>query len=415
MVALAADGSVWTWGYNEFGQSGNPANTTFFQATPFRVPGVSAVAVTAGTDGSSYAVLGNGTVIAWGYNNDGQLGPDVPVDLNPHPTPTVVPGLSNVTQLAASDAVLALRTDGTVWAWGANSNQFGGIQTLGVQPTPAPVAGLANIRQVAIGATEFADFTYPTGVALGADGTVTVWGDNWAGGYGDGTFTSRPGLHQVPGLNQVTQIAAAAADGDIQFAGQFGGGISVLAVGADSPPGSHVPSVVGLSCTTATATINAANLTANCRGGIVDTQSPPPGTTIFNGGAVTLTTRTTVPNVTGLSCTTAITTATAAGLVATCSGGTVTAQSPLPGNSVAYGSTITLTLTVTVPNLWGVGKSLAISRLTALGLTARVTYENTCLDTGTVQRQDPAGGSQVAPGSVVGITVSTCTGGGIAK
>jgi alpha-tubulin suppressor-like RCC1 family protein len=73
---------------------------------------------------------------------------------------------------------LALRKDGTVWAWGGNDKgQLGDGTTTG-RATPVQVSGLTGVTAMAAG--------YSHSLALRGDGTVWCWGDNEAGQLGDG-------------------------------------------------------------------------------------------------------------------------------------------------------------------------------------------------------------------------------------
>ncbi len=86
----------------------------------------------------SLALRGDGTVWAWGANNSGELGDGITTQ---RLTPVQVPGLTGVTALAAGrDYMLALRGDGTVWGWGANGDgQLGDGKSRAV---PVPVKTL---------------------------------------------------------------------------------------------------------------------------------------------------------------------------------------------------------------------------------------------------------------------------------
>jgi alpha-tubulin suppressor-like RCC1 family protein len=114
-----------------------------------------------------------------------------------------VSGLSDVTAIAAGfNHSLALRTDGTVQAWGNNrAGQLGnGTTTIFPTPTPVQVNGLAGVTTIGGGGF--------FSLAVLTDGTMTAWGDNSQGALGDGTLTSTSTPVRVSGLSGVTAIAA---------------------------------------------------------------------------------------------------------------------------------------------------------------------------------------------------------------
>jgi alpha-tubulin suppressor-like RCC1 family protein len=78
---------------------------------------------------------------------------------------------------------LALKSDGTIWAWGENIyGQLGDGSKLRQQPLPVHSLPGADWKQVAAAG--------PHSVALKRDGTLWSWGNNWAGQLGDGTTTN---------------------------------------------------------------------------------------------------------------------------------------------------------------------------------------------------------------------------------
>ncbi len=131
------------------------------------------------------ALKNDGTVWAWGNNDAGQLGDGTttraraPARVKDSTDPSGY--LIGVTALAAGrDHTVALKNDGTVWAWGGNYYGQLGDGTIS-SLTPLQVAGQSGVISIAAG-------FYHT-VALKNDGTVWAWGDNKYGQLGDGTST----------------------------------------------------------------------------------------------------------------------------------------------------------------------------------------------------------------------------------
>jgi len=116
-IALKKDGTVWTWGKNDFGQLGD--GTTNNSSTPVKVIGLSGVKVIAGGQSYTIALKEDGTVWAWGLNDKGQLGYGT---ITNRSTPVQVSGLFGVIKIVTGNYhSIALKADGTVWAWGLNS------------------------------------------------------------------------------------------------------------------------------------------------------------------------------------------------------------------------------------------------------------------------------------------------------
>jgi alpha-tubulin suppressor-like RCC1 family protein len=196
-LAAKSDGTVWAWGLNSNGQLGD--GTTIDRTAPVQVSGLSDVlSVSAAESNYSLALKSNGTVFAWGWNGYGVLGDGTSTERH---TPVQVSGLSGATAVSAAYAhSLALKSDGTVWAWGLNNNGQIGDGTSTERHTPVQVSGLSGVTAVS------AQFGHS--LALKSDGTVWAWGRNSDGELGDGTTTNRLTPVQVSGLSDVTVIAA---------------------------------------------------------------------------------------------------------------------------------------------------------------------------------------------------------------
>ncbi|MBL8136610.1 MAG: hypothetical protein JNL48_08325 [Acidobacteria bacterium] len=207
--ALLDDGTVLAWGAGEAGQLGGGPLTLPKLATstgsmeyrgretPTPVAGISDAVAITAAGDSAYAVLRDGTVRAWGG-----AGPAI--------RPVAMPDLTAVSALSAGGGhVLALTTDGRVFSWG--SNFYG---ALGRPPRseqafdmPGQVTGLTEVAQVVAGSG--------VSTALKKDGTVWVWGSNWQQQFGFPAPTDQPGPTRgwmlepqlVPGVTGVTAIA----------------------------------------------------------------------------------------------------------------------------------------------------------------------------------------------------------------
>jgi alpha-tubulin suppressor-like RCC1 family protein len=212
--ALLADHTVKCWGNNEYGQLGNTTNngTNSPNPTPTLVAGLSDVTQITAGNADTCALLTNQTVTCWGLNDFGELGNTTNyLTLNPNPKPTVVAGVSGVAQITGTfDHTCALLTSGTVTCWGENSyGELGTTTNIGDDnPTPTVVAGLSDVTEITAG------FLHTC--ALLTNGTVTCWGYNYYGELGNTTNNSTTNPNPTPtvvvGLSGVTQITAGSED-----------------------------------------------------------------------------------------------------------------------------------------------------------------------------------------------------------
>ncbi len=208
VLALRSDGTVWAWGFNESGELGN--GTTSDSSVPVQVTGLSRVtAISAGLE-DAMAVATKGyvnmlsAVYEWGANEDGQIG-DGTVRERPVPVQINGIGAQHVSGIATGlDYSVVLGTDGSVWDWGVNQiGQLGdGSTASAIVPVEAQGPG-SGITQLAAG-----DFHV---LALRSDGTVEAWGDNFYGELGNGAndpADPNPTPVQVVGLGNVTAVSA---------------------------------------------------------------------------------------------------------------------------------------------------------------------------------------------------------------
>ena len=200
-VALKNDGSVWTWGDNSVGELGN-GTVGGANPTPAHVPGLTGVMAIATFGAHTLALKSDGTVWAWGDNRSGQLG--IGTIGGNRPTPVQVSGLTGIIAITAGAAhSVALGTDGLIRAWGNNSSGQLGDGTFMTRSTPTLVQGLVLVTHVGAGRVH--------SLALRADGTAWAWGDNSSGQLGTGNFTTSPRPVQVTGMSGGLSIAGGGA------------------------------------------------------------------------------------------------------------------------------------------------------------------------------------------------------------
>lgn len=201
-LAAARDGTAYAWGQGTYGRLGIGALPVIKGRViedvpyPIRIPGLSGVTAVAAGVQHGLALIEDGTVRAWGYNVDGEVGDGTAVQ---RPSPVPVSGIRNAVAVAAGSSFsLALLADGTLMTWGHNGNGQLGRQTSGAaSPIPSRAAGVNGIRAIVAGVMHV--------LALTDSGTVMAWGEN--GHSATGTGTGGPVAKVVPRLARVQSIA----------------------------------------------------------------------------------------------------------------------------------------------------------------------------------------------------------------
>lgn len=199
--ALLADETVWAWGDNAWGQLGD--GSVINRSLPVRSGSLAGVVALAAGVGHGLAVKRDATVWAWGRNSAGQLGDG---SLQSRRSPVPISGLSDIVAVSGGERhSLALRAGGLVLAWGNNQyRQLGDGTTVTQRLAPGIVSGLSGVIRIAAG--------YSHNLALKNDGTVWAWGRNESGALGQSLAVATGALPvQVAGLTNVVAIAAANA------------------------------------------------------------------------------------------------------------------------------------------------------------------------------------------------------------
>lgn len=192
--ALKNDGTLWAWGSNAQGELGLDDNVS--RSSPVQVGShTDWTQVSAGCY-FTLALKTNGTLWAWGDNADGNIGNGTTTDAR---VPTQIGTLTNWSKVSACIGPqgyahsLAVKNDGTLWAWGRNDFGQLGDGTTTNKSSPIQIGSGTNWTDVAGG--------HVFSLALKTDGTVWAWGRNADGQLGDGTTTNRSSPVQVGSVN----------------------------------------------------------------------------------------------------------------------------------------------------------------------------------------------------------------------
>lgn len=174
VLALMPNGTVLSWGANAFGSLGLGGEMNELQPVPTPIPGLSNVIAVAAGSYHGVALHQDGTVSTWGYNDYGQLGNAAPG--THRNTPAQVGGVAGATGIDAGwGHTVAQLGDGTVLAWGWNAYGQLGDGARMDQPAPVTVQASAGVDLTGVIAVS-AGFTHT--VARLGDGTLRSWGNN---------------------------------------------------------------------------------------------------------------------------------------------------------------------------------------------------------------------------------------------
>jgi alpha-tubulin suppressor-like RCC1 family protein len=193
MLAVKTDGTLWSWGWNSDGQLGN-GNTTQI-CSPVQVGSLTDWSSERGkfvTDSSaSFAIKTDGTLWSWGDKGSGHLGLN---DMTSRSSPTQVGSLTDWAWIHSSQPTSGVvKTDGTLWTWGGATNgQLGNGTDSGDISSPIQIGSLTNWSKTNGANGQF--------LALKTDGTLWAWGAGGSGRLGLGDTTNRSSPTQIGSL-----------------------------------------------------------------------------------------------------------------------------------------------------------------------------------------------------------------------
>ena len=203
-MALDSDGDLYTWGDNAYYELGRDTALAGKDRRPSKVStplGVKKYTWITTGDWTSLAIGSDGSLYSWGYNEYGQLGRNTgSATLDRRPRKVTMPaGVKKFTQISTERRhTLALGSDGNLYSWGNNDcGQLGrdtGSAKYDTKPGKVTMpTGIAQFTQISAG--------YSHSLAIGADGDLYSWGYNQYGELGrptSGKYDSRPGMVAFP-------------------------------------------------------------------------------------------------------------------------------------------------------------------------------------------------------------------------
>ena len=194
-AALKTDGTLWTWGRNDLSYGGGKLglNDIISRSSPTQVPGTTWAAISFGGQ-MLMATKTDGTLWSWGYGENGALGHNQP-GATQQSSPTQIPGTSwGTTQdtivAGGEQAGAAIKTDGTLWTWGNGGPGLLGQNSTTKYSSPVQVPG-TTWRNVKISTRSI--------FATKTDGTLWAWGQGYAGTLAQNDEVSRSSPIQIPG------------------------------------------------------------------------------------------------------------------------------------------------------------------------------------------------------------------------
>ena len=200
-MAIKADGTLWGWGLNDDGRLG--VGDTDSRTSPVQVGEADNWSSVSATWNFTLAVRGDGTLWAWGNNDHGRLGLGYEYE-GPHDSPERVGDDTDwVSASTGGDHAVALKSDGTLWAWGANWSGQLGVGDTENRHSPERVGGDTDWVSVNAG--------YEHTVALKADGTLWAWGANGSGQLGMGPEVHWSGLEEPGQVGEADDWASVEA------------------------------------------------------------------------------------------------------------------------------------------------------------------------------------------------------------
>jgi alpha-tubulin suppressor-like RCC1 family protein len=223
VLAIKTDGTLWAWGKNDEGQLGlnnrnSPASSG--RSSPVQVGANTNWSLVSASDQITAAIKSDGTLWTWGANRPGSSNSDLWPMLG-RPSDYAVIGRSSPTQVGSSTTwskvsigvsiALAIKTDGTLWTWGGGNALGLNLSGGGLSPyrsSPTQIGSLTTWSEVSVNDFIFSSTARGWCMALRTDGTLWMWGHNSYGVLGLNGGDVRSSPTQVGANTNWTKISA---------------------------------------------------------------------------------------------------------------------------------------------------------------------------------------------------------------
>ena len=192
-LAIKTDGTLWSWGYNGAGELAQ--NNLTKRSSPVQIPGTTWAKTFTGY-ANGYGIKTDGTLWSWGHAANGALGQNQPH--TSHLSSPVQVGSDTTWKMGSGSErnAMVIKTDGTFWAWGRNETG-----ALGLNQGSNAGQNIATSSPVQIPGTTWSSVTTTQqgGLAIKTDGTLWAWGDNEWGTLGQNSNINYSSPVQIPG------------------------------------------------------------------------------------------------------------------------------------------------------------------------------------------------------------------------
>jgi len=177
VLARKENGTLWSWGTNNNGRLGQNYGIGIDRSSPVQIGSeTNWTSSFSACSGHSFAITTEGELYAWGDGGDGRLGLNNTIEVS---SPVQVGALTNwasVVQKTNRQVGFAIKTDGTLWAWGQGTDGILGLNNTTTYSSPVQVGALTNWSRISSGDN--------WSLALKTDGTIWSWGTNEDGRLG---------------------------------------------------------------------------------------------------------------------------------------------------------------------------------------------------------------------------------------